>query len=171
MNLSIRYPLTALALSLTVAQAPALAAEEPPPSRAAFAIDLTGGQTAALAEALRQNLAALLAAAQYTGGAGEGSAKAPRITSIDRIIEQLRQHKAVAYVVLAERDESKTGETAVKLGPVFVVPDVIKLTIHSNAEAKPGGEEPEVSVVPGKPGEPPRIKFQFDPSKYEQPQR
>jgi hypothetical protein len=184
-----RYPLTALsAMLLLLSPNPAPAQEKQ--SRAAFEIDLSQGLAPETATALGKDLGTLLQAVDNNGNPAAQSAGRPRLISLNQIVDLLRQQKGVAYVVLGRRGE----QTPVNLDRVFVIPDVIKLTIIGTPppaaappEANPattpsppaggqqgnqeeaGDQEPEVSVVPGEPGKPPRIKFHFDPEKYVQP--
>ena len=185
----IRYSLTVLAVALLLlSHSPASAQEKQ--SRAAFEIDLSQGLAPETAEALSKELGTLLQAVDNNGNPAAQSAGRPRLVSLNQIVELLRQQKGVAYVVLGRRGE----KAPVDLDRVFVIPDVIKLTIigtpppaaapqeanpppaaPSAAAGKPGkqeeagDQEPEVSVVPGEPGKPPRIKFHFNPEKYVQP--
>ena len=177
----IRYLLAALATTLLLSLNPALAQEKQ--SKAAFEIDLNQGLTPENAAALGKDLGILLQTVDSSGNPASPSAGRPRLVSLNQIVELLRQHKGVAYVVLGQRGE----ETPVRLDQVFVIPDVIKLTIIGTpptatpqaanpasapppaAEQQNEQEEPEVTVIPGEPGKPPRIKFHFDPEKYVQP--
>ncbi|MFO1430146.1 MAG: hypothetical protein U1F76_08410 [Candidatus Competibacteraceae bacterium] len=183
----IRYLLPVLAIIL-LSPSPVLAQEKQ--SKAAFEIDLSQGLAPETTVALGKELGILLQTVDSSGNLVSQSAGRPRLISLNQIVELLRQHKGVAYVVLGRRGE----QTPVALDKVFVIPDVIKLTIigtpppaaapteasstppppatggQPDEQEQAGDQEPEVSVVPGEPGKPPRIKFHFDPEKYVQPE-
>lgn len=193
------YLLPALALVLL---SPNSTPAQEKSSKAAFEIDLSQGLAPETATALRQELGTLLQTIDNSGNTAAQSTGRPRLISANQIVELLRQHRGVAYVILGRRGE----QAPVNLDKVFVIPDAIRLTIIGNPasaaapqEATPaltpppptGGqsdtpeevgipedadageaadaEEQEVTVIPGKPGQPPRIKFHFDPEKYIQP--
>ena len=131
-------------------------ASEATPARGAFQLDLGGDSAKSLVASLHGHLGALLPPA------GQGSPSA-----VEDVIAALEQYPKVAYVVLAER----TGEAAVDLGQVFVAPDVERISISDDAapsalEASPEAA-PEVEMIPAKDGEPAKIKFEFDPEKYD----
>ncbi|MFO1433167.1 MAG: hypothetical protein U1F76_24185 [Candidatus Competibacteraceae bacterium] len=179
----IRYLLPALVGILLLLPGPAPAQQKS--SKAAFEIDLNQGLEPATATALGKELGLLLQTVDTNGNPASQSAGRPKLTSLNQIIELLRQHQGVAYVVLGRRSE----QTPVNLDKVFVVPDVIKVTISgtpppaaASKEAgsnsvggepkqaeEAGDQEPEVSVTPGEPGQPPQVKFHFDPKKYLDP--
>jgi hypothetical protein len=166
------YPLTALAIALlllTLQPAPAAGEKS---SGAAFEIDLSTGLPQETAAALPQSLGMLLQTVDNSAAAQPSNR--PRLLSLNQVITLLRQHKGVAYVIFARRGE----QVPVTLDQIFVVPDVVKLTLSGNPaqETNPtppaAGEPPsdqEVTVIPGEGDKPPRIKFQFDPEKYVQP--
>jgi hypothetical protein len=128
----------------------------PGSTKAAVSIDLSADSLSTLHASLDAHLGTLLTQ--------DGTD-----ASLDQAIADLDQPQQVAYLVLAER----AGETGVTNSRVFVVPDVLRISVVDDAAAAAGaaaaGEEepPEVELVPAPDGGPPLIKFEFDPAKYE----
>ena len=117
--------------------------------KGAVYVDLDSDRLRPLAETLQGHLGALLPPAETATS-----------ISLTEVISALEENTKVAYVVLAER----AGPAAVANSRVFVVPDVLRISISDDAVA--GGDAPEVELVPDPAGGPPMIKFEFDPNKY-----
>lgn len=124
------------------------------PGKAALFLDLSGESAQPLAESLRSHLAALLPAV----------ADAEPV-SVDDVIATLQGQNQVAYVVLTERAEA----TGLAEGRVFVVPDVLRISIQDDVAATAAASKPapEVEWVPDPAGGPPLLKFEFDPAQYD----
>lgn len=125
--------------------------------KAAVNLDLTGAPAKALVASLHSHLGALLPPA------GVGST-----TEFEDVIAALRGHTKVSFVMLTER----RGETEVDRTRVFVVPDVLRISISDDAApaaagGAPRADAPEVELIPGEDGGPPMVKFEFDPEKYD----
>jgi hypothetical protein len=121
--------------------------------KGAVSVDLAGDSAQELRDSLQRHLGALLP-----------SAGTP--ANVEEVVAALQGHAKLAYVVLAER----AGESAVEGSRVFVVPDVLRISIVDDAKAAAGAEgedPPEVEMVPDPAGGPPLIKFEFDPEKYD----
>lgn len=118
-----------------------------------FNLDLNGDEARSLVLSLHTHLGALLPPA--------GAATA---IAVDDVIKALLEQPQVAFVVLSERSDSSTVEHS----NVFVVPDVLRINITSKAGVAVSGPQavPEVEVIPGREGEPSKIRFEFDPEKY-----
>jgi hypothetical protein len=119
--------------------------------KGAVYVDLDSATLQPLAESLQGHLGALLPPAE---------AASP--ISIEHVAAALEGQDKVAFVVLSER----AGPAAVADSRVFVVPDVLRISITGEAVAGSGGDAPEVELVPDPAGGPPIIKFEFDPMKY-----
>ena len=123
--------------------------------KGAIEIDLDSDALRPLADTLKRHLGALLPPAESASPA-----------SLADVITALQVHRQVAYVVLAER----AGPDVVGDSRVFVVPDVLRISITDDAASVAGAtpaEAPEVELVPSPDGGPPQIKFEFDPDKYD----
>ena len=119
--------------------------------KGAVYVDLDSARLSPLAETLQGHLGALLPPVQTASP-----------VTLAEVISALEANAKVAYVVLAER----AGPAAVANTRVFVVPDVLRVSISNDAVAGSGGDAPEVELVPDPAGGPPIIKFEFDPMKY-----
>jgi hypothetical protein len=119
--------------------------------KGAVSIDLDSARLRPLAETLQGHLGDLLPPVETA-----------RPASLAEVISALEGNTGAAYVVLAKR----AGPAAVADSRVFVVPDVLRISIADEAGATAGGDAPEVELVPDPAGGPPTIKFEFDPNKY-----
>jgi len=137
-----------------VAGAAQVTAPDQGAGKGAVSIDLDAEVLRPLAESLQGHLGALLPPAEKATP-----------TSLQDVIGALERNTKVAYVVLAER----AGAATVANSRVFVVPDVLRISITDEAGTASGGDAPEVELVPDPAGGPPTIKFEFDPKKYEVP--
>lgn len=120
------------------------------PGRAAIELDLTGKSAQPLVASLSTHLGALLPPA--------GTGKAAKV---EDVIAALEGQGQLTFMVLTQR----AGMAMVEISRVFVVPDVLRISITD--DASPSQEAPEVELVPGDDGGPPMIKFEFDPEKYD----
>jgi hypothetical protein len=121
--------------------------------KGAVLVDLAGERAHELRDSLQRHLGALLPSAGT-------------IANVEEVVAALQGHAKLAYVVLAER----AGESAVEGSRVFVVPDVLRISIVDDGKAAAGaeaGDPQEVEMVPDAAGGPPLIKFEFDPDKYD----
>lgn len=174
------YVLEGAPIGGTPPPAPAGAA---PAARPGLLLDLQGVAAKPLLESLLGHLGALLPPA------GAGAA-----TTVEAVIAALQGTRQLMFVVLAGRD----GKTLAGHPQVFVVPDVLRLSISDTAPpsggppaatapakaVSPGGvpvaEVPEpdaletdaplpaqVRIVPGAPGQPPRIRVDVDLEQYD----
>lgn len=147
----------------------------PPPTagpatadRPGLLLDLQGEP----AKPLRQSLQGHLEALRPPLGAGTA-------VSVEAVIAALQGAKPLLFVVLAERDGAALGARP----QVFVVPDVLRLSIIDSATAAPAAVAPagavppgaagvaqgpaQAQIVPGEPGQPPRIRVDVDLEQYD----
>lgn len=154
-------------------------------ARPGLLLDLQGEAARPLRESLLGHLGALLPPA------GAGAA-----TTVEAVIAALQGSRQLLFVVLAGRD----GAVLAGRPQVFVVPDVLRLSIRDTAPPSggapaaaapakavpPGGlpavegpptddletDDPpsgpaQVRIVPGAPGQPPRIRVDIDLEQYD----
>lgn len=76
-----------------------------PEAAAAWALDPESAGQSAIMETLAQDLAPLLAAAEYRRDPDQPDAPAHALTSVRRIASVLRSHEGLAYVLLTERSD------------------------------------------------------------------
>lgn len=107
-------------------------------------LDLSGDEESFLA--LQDHLGALPPAA------------AAATLAVEDVIKALLEQRQVAFVVLSER----RGDSSVERSHVFVIPDVLRINITGASGPQVA---PEVEITPARGGRS-RIKFEFDPQKY-----
>ncbi|MCG6941510.1 MAG: hypothetical protein LJE69_09695 [Thiohalocapsa sp.] len=132
------------------------------PGRGAIRLDLDDEAGRALLASLQDHLGPLVTPTGAPTGA------IAREAPLGAVLDALASPGQLAYVVLAAR----TGGSTLTAGTVFVVPDVLRISIRDTAGGSAAGKsatmaQPEVKLVPHPDGGPPLIKFQFDPRQYE----
>jgi hypothetical protein len=133
------------------------AAGPAPVDRPGLLLDLQGEPAKPLHQSLQGHLEAL------RPPAGVGAA-----VSVEAVIAALQGAKPLLFVVLVGRDGAALGARP----QVFVVPDVLRLSITDSAMAAavapPGAGAPaQAQIVPGEPGQPPRIRVDIDLEQYD----